>query len=112
MGRRVSRRDARRHRGAARGVADSGAPVAGALRHSAGAGLRAQLDRLQGRALLRRLRAGDPGTAVGRVAVAIPGRASPPTPNLETTRQIPGLPHTPPPGHPPPPQTPSPTPPN
>ena len=48
-----------RHRGAGRGVADSGAGVAGALRHSARARLCAQLDRLQGRALLRRLRAGD-----------------------------------------------------
>ena len=65
--RQLSRRDARRHRGADRGVADSGKGAAGALRHSARSGLCAQLDRLQGRALLRRLRAGDAGEGVGGV---------------------------------------------
>ena len=57
----------RRHRGADRGVADPGEGAARALRHSARARLCAQLDRLQGRALLRRLRAGDAGEAVGGV---------------------------------------------
>ena len=37
--RQLSGRDAARHRGADRGVANPGAPAAGALRHSAGAGL-------------------------------------------------------------------------
>ena len=58
---------AARHRGAGRGVADPGEGAAGALRHSARSRLCPQLDRLQGRALLRRLRAGDAGAGVGRV---------------------------------------------
>src|SRR5882757_8307113 len=48
-------------------MAGAGEAAAHALRHSARPRLCAQLDRLQGRPLLRRLRAGDDGTAVGRV---------------------------------------------
>ena len=58
----------RRHGSADRGVEDPRAGAARPLRHSARPGLCPQLDRLQGRALLRGLRAGDAGAAVGRVA--------------------------------------------
>ena len=51
-----------------RSVADSGRGPAGALRHSARSRLCPQLDRLQGRALLRGLRARDHGAGVGGVA--------------------------------------------
>ena len=53
-------------RRADRRVAGAGEGAARALRHSARSRLCPQLDRLQGRPLLRRLRAGDPGAGVGR----------------------------------------------
>ena len=49
-------------------------------RHSARPRLCAQLDRLQGCALLRRLRAGDAGAGVGGVADPIPCRPGDPSP--------------------------------
>ncbi len=51
-----------------RGLADSGEGVARTLSHSARSRLCAQLDRLQGRALLRRLRACDAGKGMGGIA--------------------------------------------
>ena len=55
-------------RGADRGVADPGEGAACALRYPARSRLCPQLDRLQGRPLLRRLRAGEAGAGVGGVA--------------------------------------------
>jgi hypothetical protein len=55
------------HRGADRGVANPLESAARALPYSTRARLCAQLDRLQGCALLRRLRTGDPRKAVGGV---------------------------------------------
>ncbi|MGY4511981.1 hypothetical protein ACVIN2_005435 [Bradyrhizobium sp. USDA 3650] len=67
--RRVRRQLSRRHdgpdRGAGRGVEDPGPDPARALRHPARPRLCAQLDRLQGRPLLRRLLARDAGADLG-----------------------------------------------